>query len=65
VSKFVGHNNLGTTTRYLNATRRGLRLAVEKLENARLAKTLQTQQPQANPPEPPSQEVSRDKSAVS
>jgi hypothetical protein len=51
VSKFLGHSNLGTTTRYLNATRRGLHLAVEKLENARLAKTLQAQQTQGNPPE--------------
>jgi integrase len=35
VSKFLGHGNLSTTTRYLGATIRGLRLAVEKLEEAR------------------------------
>jgi integrase len=35
VSKFLGHRNLTTTTRYLNATLRGLRLAVEKLEESR------------------------------
>jgi integrase len=35
VSKFLGHRNLSTTTRYLNATIRGLRLAVEKLEESR------------------------------
>jgi len=34
-SKFLGHRNLSTTTRYLNATIRGLRLAVEKLEESR------------------------------
>ncbi len=65
VSKFLGHSNLGTTTRYLNATRRGLHLAVEKLENARLAKTLQTQQTQANSPEPAWEQVSQDKFTVS
>ena len=35
VSKFLGHRNLSTTNRYLNATIRGLRLAVEKLEESR------------------------------
>jgi integrase len=35
VSKFLGHRNLTTTTRYLNATIRGLRLALEKLEESR------------------------------
>jgi hypothetical protein len=32
VSRFLGHGNLTTTTRYLNPTRVGLRLAIEKLE---------------------------------
>jgi integrase len=35
VSKFPGHRNLTTTTRYLNTTIRGLRLALEKLEESR------------------------------
>ena len=41
VSKFLGHRNLTTTTRYLNATIRGLRQAVETLEasRARAART--------------------------
>jgi integrase len=65
VSKFLGHSNLGTTTRYLNATRRGLKLAVEKLENARLAKTLQTEDTEATETETPSEDASPLKSAVS
>jgi hypothetical protein len=32
VSKFLGHQNLSTTTRYLNTTLRGLHRAVERLE---------------------------------
>jgi len=32
VSKILGHANLSTTTRYLNIQRRGLHLAMEKLE---------------------------------
>ncbi|MEX2662710.1 MAG: site-specific integrase, partial [Vicinamibacterales bacterium] len=39
VSKLLGHASLSTTTRYLNIQRRGLHLAMEKLEeNQRLAK---------------------------
>lgn len=50
VSKFLGHRNLTTTTRYLNTTVRGLRLAVEKLEAEKkkprpLANGLQTDNP--------------------
>jgi hypothetical protein len=35
VSKFLGHKNLTTTTRYLNSTRRRLRLALLRVEQAR------------------------------
>jgi integrase len=50
VSKFLGHRNLTTTTRYLNTTVRGLRLAIEKLEAEQkkprpLADGLQTDAP--------------------
>jgi len=50
VSKFLGHRNLTTTTRYLNTTVRGLRLAIEKLEAEKkkprpLANGLQTDAP--------------------
>ena len=42
VSRVLGHANLTTTTRYLNSTHRMLREATVKLEQARLAKSLQT-----------------------
>ncbi|HUE88370.1 MAG TPA: hypothetical protein VMO26_20020 [Vicinamibacterales bacterium] len=32
VSKLLGHTNLTTTSRYLNIHRRGLQMAMEKLE---------------------------------
>ena len=35
VSKFLGHRNLSTTTRYLNTTSRRLRLALMRVEEAR------------------------------
>src|SRR5262245_4147243 len=35
VSKFLGHRNLTTTTRYLNTTSRRLRLALVRVEQAR------------------------------
>jgi integrase len=35
VSKFLGHRNLATTTRYLNTTSRRLRLALLRVEQAR------------------------------
>jgi integrase len=35
VSKFLGHRNLSTTTRYLNTTSRRLRMALLRLEQAR------------------------------
>ena len=35
VSKFLGHQNLSTTTRYLNTTSRRLRLALLRVEQAR------------------------------
>jgi integrase len=39
VSKILGHTNLTTTSRYLNIHRRGLHLAMEKLEQHRAAQT--------------------------
>ena len=35
VSKFLGHRNLTTTTRYLNTTSRRLRMALMRVEQAR------------------------------
>jgi integrase len=41
VSSLLGHSNLSTTTRYLNIHRRGLHLAMQKLEDSRaVAQTL-------------------------
>jgi hypothetical protein len=37
VSKLLGHASLSTTTRYLNIQRRGLHLAMEKLEESQRA----------------------------
>jgi transposase len=34
VSKILGHSSLNTTTRYLNIQRRGLHLAMQKLEES-------------------------------
>ena len=45
VSKFLGHSNLGTTTRYLNATRRGLHLALEKWKVRGLRKPCKLSKP--------------------
>jgi len=54
VSKFLGHRNLSTTTRYLNTTSRRLRLALMRVEEAQrrglrvlqiLAKTLRRTRP--------------------
>ncbi len=39
VSKFLGHRNLSTTTRYLNTTSRRLRLALMRVEEAQKAKS--------------------------
>jgi len=52
VSKFLGHGNLTTTTRYLNPTRLGLRLAVDKLKQHRAVqerRTIQQIQGEAPP----------------
>jgi integrase len=38
VSKFLGHRNLSTTTRYLNTTSRRLRLALMRVEEAQKAR---------------------------
>jgi len=35
VSKMLGHKNLKTTTRYLNVTRRGMRVAMDMYERHR------------------------------
>ena len=41
VSSLLGHSNLSTTSRYLNIHRRGLHLAMQKLEESRaVAQTL-------------------------
>ena len=37
MSKLLGHASLSTTTRYLNIQRRGLHLAMEKLEESQKA----------------------------
>ena len=37
MSKLIGHASLSTTTRYLNIQRRGLHLAMEKLEESQKA----------------------------
>jgi integrase len=42
VSKFLGHKNLSTTTRYLDASDRQLKNAVAERESARLAISLQS-----------------------
>jgi len=39
VSKFLGHRNLSTTTRYLNTTSRRLRLALMRVEEAQKARS--------------------------
>ena len=38
VSSLLGHSNLSTTSRYLNIHRRGLHLAMQKLEESRASK---------------------------
>lgn len=77
VSKFLGHRNLSMTTRYLNATIRGLRMAVEKLEvsrkkaarkaqlSAALANGLQTDAARSSTSDSPSRESSPPKSLIS
>lgn len=77
VSKFLGHRNLTTTTRYLNATIRGLRQAVEKLEASRarasrkrrksaaLANGLQTHSQPPSTSDSPSGELIPPKSLIS
>ncbi|MGD9902819.1 MAG: tyrosine-type recombinase/integrase [Vicinamibacterales bacterium] len=77
VSKFLGHRNLTTTTRYLNATIRGLRQAVEKLEASRasaartrrkaaaLANALQTPAQRPSTSDSPSDESIPPKSLIS
>lgn len=45
VSSLLGHTNLSTTSRYLNINRRGLHLAMEKLEENRAPKPKQEQPP--------------------
>jgi integrase len=42
VSKILGHTNLSTTTRYLNIQRRGLHLAMAKLEESRREASLRS-----------------------
>jgi hypothetical protein len=43
VSSLLGHSNLSTTSRYLNIHRRGLHLAMEKLEESRALKATREQ----------------------
>lgn len=45
VSWLLGHSNLSTTSRYLNIHRRGLHLAMQKLEDSRAPKLKQEQPP--------------------
>jgi integrase len=47
VSSMLGHSNLSTTSRYLNIHRRGLHLAMQKLEESR---TLASKRNQENAP---------------
>ena len=46
VSSLLGHSNLSTTSRYLNIHRRGLHLAMQKLEESRMPKAAR-QQPES------------------
>ncbi len=48
VSSFLGHSNLSTTSRYLNINRRGLHLAMQKLEENRAPKLTPEQQQAAH-----------------
>jgi integrase len=50
VSQFLGHADLSTTTRYLNSTRRGLHLAMERFEAARREKAQQRAEPDTDEP---------------
>jgi hypothetical protein len=43
VSSLLGHSNLSTTSRYLNIHRRGLHLAMQKLEESRAPKATREQ----------------------
>jgi integrase len=45
VSSLLGHSNLSTTSRYLNIHRRGLHLAMRKMEDSRAPKLNQEQPP--------------------
>jgi hypothetical protein len=44
VSSMLGHSNLSTTSRYLNIHRRGLHLAMQKLEESRTPASKRTQE---------------------
>jgi len=46
VSSLLGHSSLSTTSRYLNIHRRGLHLAMQKLEESRMPKAAR-QQPES------------------
>ena len=47
VSSFLGHSNLSTTSRYLNINRRGMHLAMQKMDDSRTAKAKQEQKEDA------------------
>jgi integrase len=51
VSKFLGHRNLSTTTRYLNTTSRRLRMALLRVEQARSERLANSckEQPESSP----------------
>ena len=57
VSKFLGHKNLSTTTRYLDASDHQLKNAVAKRESARLAISLQSNDDGEHTPVTPSKEA--------
>jgi hypothetical protein len=48
VSSMLGHSNLSTTSRYLNIHRRGLHLAMQKLEESRTVKPAREQSESAD-----------------
>jgi integrase len=66
VSRLLGHTNLTTTSRYLNIHRRGLHMAMQKLEESRrLANSLQDPAEQLPGEQPASGSNRSDKPSVS
>ena len=65
-TQVLGHTNLSTTSRYLNIHRRGLQMAMQKLEEYRpaVAQALHTPQQDAQASVPPSQEQPAPKAHV-